>query len=214
MAEGVGAPRAVRRGPSPDKTARTRAAIVAAALDVVLERGFSETRMIDVAERAGVAKGTLYLYFRDKEALFEGVLRETMADLVGALILHAPEPGETLRAFLRRALLPAFRALESSRRAALIRVVIAEGGRFPAVAGAYRRVVIAPVTEAIRRLAAEARARGELTSDALERFPMLLPAPGVLATLWNGLYGAEEPLDTGAVMDAYLDWVLPEAGRA
>ena len=69
---GAGAAR--QRGPSPDKTARTRRAIAVAALDTFLERGFSATRMIDVAQRAGVAKGTLYLYFTDKEALFEGVL--------------------------------------------------------------------------------------------------------------------------------------------
>ncbi|ACL61559.1 TetR/AcrR family transcriptional regulator [Methylobacterium nodulans] len=199
-----------RRGPSPDKTARTRRAIVAAALDVFLERGFSDARMIDVATRAGVAKGTLYLYFRDKEALFEGVLREMMADLVGALSPQGPAPGEPLRAFLRRVALPAFRGLEESRRAGLIRLVVTEGGRFPDVAAAYRRVVVDPVTGAIRRLAQEAVARGELSSDALVRFPLLLAAPGLTATIWNGLYGAEEPLDTGAVVEAFLDWVLPE----
>ncbi|MFE1602346.1 TetR/AcrR family transcriptional regulator [Methylobacterium sp. ID0610] len=201
----------VRRGPSPDKTARTRGAIVAAALVVFVERGFSGTRMIDVAERAGVAKGTLYLYFRDKEALFEGVLQEVMADLVGGLSLQGPAPGETLRDFLRRTLLPAFRSLETSRRADLIRLVVAEGGRFPDVAAAYRRVVIDPAMGAIRRHAQAAAARGELSGDALVRFPMLLAAPGVLATIWNGLYGAEEPLDTGAVVEAFLDWVLPAA---
>ena len=67
------------RGPSPDKTTRTRRAIAVAALDTFLERGFSATRMIDVAQRAGVAKGTLYLYFADKEALFDGVLGEVIA---------------------------------------------------------------------------------------------------------------------------------------
>ncbi|ACA20661.1 transcriptional regulator, TetR family [Methylobacterium sp. 4-46] len=209
MAEAARGAEAGRRGPSPEKTARTRAAIVGAALGVFLERGFSGTRMIDVAARAGVAKGTLYLYFRDKEALFEGVLREVMADLVASLSGQGPGPGESLRDFLRRVAVPAFRDLEATRRAAVVRLVIAEGGRFPAVAAAYRRVVIGPVTGAVRRFAAEALARGELTSDALVRFPLLLAAPGVLATVWNGLYGAEEPLDAGAVVEAFLDWAMP-----
>jgi len=196
------------RGPSPDKTAQTRHAIVSAALDTFLERGFSATRMIDVAQRAGVAKGTLYLYFADKQALFEGVLGEVIAAPVASVRGVTPDEGESVRAFLLRAVVPLMRTMESSRRAAVLRLVIAEGPRFPELAATYRRLVIEPLNGLIRRLAQIALERGEIKSDALARFPMLMLAPGLTATVWNGLFGIREPVDPGAVFETYIDLVF------
>ncbi len=187
---------------------QTRRAIVVAALDTFLERGFSATRMIDVAQRAGVAKGTLYLYFADKEALFEGVLGEVIAAPVASIRAVAPDDGETVRAFLIRAVVPLMRDMEGSRRAAVVRLVLAEGARFPALAATYRRLAIEPIIALIRRLAQQAYERGEISSDALARFPMLLMAPGLMATAWNGLFGLREPVDTGAVFEAFIDLVF------
>jgi AcrR family transcriptional regulator len=200
------------RGPSPAKTAQTRRGIIAAALDAFLERGFSGTRMSDVAARAGVAKGTLYLYFADKEALFEGVLREVIAEPLSGLSGAAPRPGESVRAFLSRVVGPVLRDMERSKRAPVIRLVVAEGARFPVLAQTYRRVVIEPAAAAIRQLARRAVEAGELRTDALVRFPQLLAAPAVLVTLWNGLFGADGPLDGEAVFEAYLDMVFGAEG--
>ena len=196
------------RGPSPDKTTRTRRAIAVAALDTFLERGFSATRMIDVAQRAGVAKGTLYLYFADKEALFDGVLGEVIAVPIASVRATAPDEGESVRAFLKRVVVPLMRDLEGSRRADVARLVIAEGARFPALAATYRRHALEPLHAMIRRLGRLAVERGELSSDGFARFPMLMLAPGLTATVWNGLFGIREPIDTGAVFEAYLDLVF------
>jgi AcrR family transcriptional regulator len=202
------------RGPSPAKTAQTRRTITAAALDAFLERGFSGTRMSDVAGRAGIAKGTLYLYFADKEALFEGVLREVIAEPLSGLGGGAPRPGESARAFLSRVVGPILRDMERSRRAAVIRLVVSEGARFPVLAETYRRVVIDPAAAAIRQLARRAMETGELRTDALVRFPQLLAAPGVLVTLWNGLFAEDGGrLDGEAVFEAYLDMVFGAGGR-
>lgn len=200
------------RGPSAAKTARTRQKIIAAALDTFLERGFSGTRLIDVAGRAGIAKGTLYLYFADKEALFEGVLREVITEPLSGLSGAALRPDEPVRAFLSRAVGPILRDMERSRRAAVIRLVVAEGARFPVLAETYRRLVIEPAAAAIRQLARRAVETGELRTDALVRFPQLLAAPGVLVTLWNGLFGTDSPLDGEAVFEAYLDMVFGAEG--
>ena len=206
------APGVRSRGPSLAKTAQTRHGIVSAALNVFLERGFSGARMSDVAARAGVAKGTLYLYFADKEALFEGVLREVIAEPLSGLSAAAPRPDESVRAFLSRVVGPILRDMEGSRRAAVIRLVVSEGARFPAFAETYRRVVIEPAAAAIRRLAQRAVETGELRTDALVRFPQLLAAPVVLVTLWNGLFAADGPLDGEAVFEAYLDMVFGPGG--
>jgi AcrR family transcriptional regulator len=196
------------RGPSPDKTARTRRAIAVAALDTFLERGFSATRMIDVSQRAGVAKGTLYLYFTDKEALFEGVLTEVIAAPIASVRETEPAPGESVHSFLRRVVVPLMRDFENSRRADVARLVIAEGAHFPALAATYRRLALDPVHLMIRRLGQIAVERGEISSDALVRFPLLMLAPGLAATAWNGLFGIREPVDTGAVFAAWVDLVF------
>src|SRR5712675_2733893 len=83
----------VRAGSSPraERQAQRREAILAAALDEFSARGFAATRLDDVAKRADVAKGTIYLYFRDKEALFQELVRAMLVPLVAALEAPPPE---------------------------------------------------------------------------------------------------------------------------
>ena len=68
-----------------ERAAERRSAIVAAALDEFGARGFTATRLDDVARRAGVAKGTIYLHFKDKEALFEELIRTAIVPVVNRL---------------------------------------------------------------------------------------------------------------------------------
>jgi len=201
------------RGPSLEKTAETRRAIMKAAVSIFLERGYSDTRVMDVAERAGLAKGTLYLYYSDKEALFEGVLRGSIGEPMTALAASSRNVHETTRAFVGRTILPFLRDMESSQRAAVVRLMISEGGRFPALASMYRQVVLEPAMNWIRQLAAEAVARGELKSEALVRFPLLLLSPGLMAMVWNGMYGAEQPINAADAFEAFLDLTFPKRVR-
>jgi len=167
----------------------------------------------DVAERAGLAKGTLYLYYSDKEALFEGVLRGSIGEPMTALAASSRNVHETTRAFVGRTILPFLRDMESSQRAAVVRLMISEGGRFPALASMYRQVVLEPAMNWIRQLAAEAVARGELKSEALVRFPLLLLSPGLMAMVWNGMYGAEQPINAADAFEAFLDLTFPKRVR-
>ena len=75
----------VRPGARAQRAAERRAAILAAALDEFAARGFAATRLDDVARRAGVAKGTIYLHFADKETLFQELIRSELSPVVGAL---------------------------------------------------------------------------------------------------------------------------------
>src|SRR5258708_17718396 len=72
------------------RAAERREAIIAAGLEEFVARGFAATRLDDVAKRAGVAKGTIYLHFKDKEALFEELIRTAIVPLVTRL--GAPPP--------------------------------------------------------------------------------------------------------------------------
>jgi AcrR family transcriptional regulator len=195
------------RGPSPKKTAETHDRICEAALKRFLAEGFERTRMLDVARDAGVAKGTLYLYFPTKEALFEGVLTQMLGGAIRTLAFDPPAPDEPTRDLLRRALMPLLTDDQADLRQRLFELILTEGSRFPEVVAAYRKVALEPVFAAARRIAERARLRGEIASDAIERFPLLLLSPGVLVITWNRLF-PNERLNPPEVFDAYFSLIF------
>lgn len=199
------------RGPSPQKTAETQARIVEAALARFLSEGFERTRMLDVARDAGLAKGTLYLYYPTKEALFEGVVSLMLGSALERLDVEPPGPDESTRDFVRRALMPLVTDKQAELRQALFRLILSEGQRFPEVLAAYRKVALDPFLAAARRIGARARARGEIGNDALERLPMLLLAPGLLISIWNHMF-ADEALDPPDVFESYFDLLFGKPG--
>ena len=198
----VSQPREVRQ-------AERRAAILAAALEEFSASGFAATRLDDVARRAGVAKGTIYLYFRDKESLFQELVRTMLSPVVGALEA-APMADLPARA-VAEAIADLFvREIFGTRRKDVIRLIIAEGPRFPKLAEFYYHEVIERVVAAMRALMTRAVARGELAHDALARFPQLLVAPALVAVVWSGLFDRFEPLDVRALLRAHIDLLFGE----
>jgi AcrR family transcriptional regulator len=202
---GDGGPRAHRRG-------ERRDAILAAALEEFSARGFAATRLDDVARRADVAKGTIYLYFRDKESLFQELVRTMLSPLVSA-IESAPRADVPVRIVAETVIDLFVREIYGTRRKDVIRLIISEGARFPKLAEFYYREVIARVLPAMRALLARGVERGELGHDALARFPQLLIAPGLVAILWNGLFGRFAPLDVHELMRAHLDLLFGERNQ-
>src|SRR5262252_8416238 len=108
------------------KAAERRNAILKAALDEFSERGFAAARLDDVARRAGVAKGTIYLYFKDKEALFQELVRFQIGPVVGALetVLASDLP---LRVIVDNALDIFVREIYGTHRKQVLRLIISEG---------------------------------------------------------------------------------------
>jgi AcrR family transcriptional regulator len=192
-----------------DKSAARRSAILAAALEEFREKGFAATRVEDVAARAGVAKGTIYLNFKDKEALLEELIRSAVGSHVARLQAIRADSGQSMRDQIEAAGLPMIEAARSGRLGDLLRLMLAESGRFPHLAEFYYREVLEPVMGAIRRLAAEAERNGELAGDQLVRFPQIIGAPVVVTLLWTTLFEKFAPLDTAEMMRAYLDLVFP-----
>jgi AcrR family transcriptional regulator len=186
-----------------------REAILAAALDEFSARGFAAARLDDVARRAGVAKGTIYLYFRDKEALFQDLVRSVIGPLIARFEASA-EIDLPARLVAERIVDMFVREIYGTRRKDVIRLIIAEGPRFPKLAEFYYREVISRVIAAVRALLRRAAERGEIPADALARFPQLLVAPGVVAIVWSGLFDRFEPLDVAALMRTHLDLLFGE----
>ena len=193
------------RGPSPEKTARTRGAIVAAALQVFMERGFAETTMEAVAKRAEVAKGTPYRYYPTKEALFEGVVRQEIAGAFVDVNAAKRRPGESVEAFLRRTMVPAMHDVERKGRGAIARLVLTEGKRFPVLVEIYRREMFDPLLGELHKLLFAAKEGGEVRSEVLVDYPELLIALIWYGIVHNGLLNRGQPLDIGQLFEANLD---------
>lgn len=190
-----------------------RDAILNAALDVFSERGFAAARLDDVAAKAGVAKGTLYLYFEDKEALFEQLLKKAVQPVLTRLAdLSAREnvPAQTVFS----AILELFQTeVLGSPREKIVRLVISEGQRFPQLAKYYHSEVISRGLPIIRALAERAKARGELTSDALVNFPQLFFAPVLMSIVWNSLFSEFDRLDISGLLAAHKKILFKPEGQ-
>jgi AcrR family transcriptional regulator len=193
-----------RKGTRAARRDERRAAILAAALEEFAARGFAATRLDDVARRARIAKGTIYLYFRDKESLFQELVRAMLSPLVGT-IAAAPLRDLPIRAVVEMIVDVFVNEIYGTRRKDVIRLIIAEGSRFPKLAEFYYREVIARVLPVVRARLTLAVERGELPHDALARFPQLLVAPALVSIIWNALFGRLAPLDVRELMRAHLE---------
>jgi len=204
-----GTPEPARKRVTQSPEAR-RAAILEAALDEFTARGFEGARLDDVAKRAGIAKGTIYLYFADKETLFQDLVRSMVNPILGTL--EKMQGAEIPARLLIEGMLGTFvREILGTRRKDIVRLILTEGSRFPAIAEFYHREVIVRVLAIVRPILARAAERGELPNDALARFPQLIIAPGLVAIMWNGLFEKYEPLDVPAMIRAHIDILF---GRA
>jgi AcrR family transcriptional regulator len=194
---------------------RRRQAILDAAFGLFTSEGFAATRLDAVAESAGVAKGTIYLFFKDKEDLFEstvlaaiGPTLSNLDSVVERVDLPFPQMLAQLSELFRREIL-------LTKRREIVRLVLAEGARFPRIAEFYHREVISRGLSMIRKAAQRAQANGELPSDALVRFPQLLFAPMLISIFWSSLFSQHEALDVEAMLAAHRDLLLgvPHDGR-
>ncbi len=189
-----------------------RAAIAEAAFEEFVARGFAATRMEDVARRAGVGKGTIYLHFKDKEALFQELVRTELVPVISGFAITtdgATADGEvTARDLLERITAVFANEIAGTRRGDILRLIVAEGPRFPQLADFYYREVIQRGLAAMRQVVAYGIARGEIRNKELAQFPQIVPAPALLAIIWQGLFGRVAPLDTAAMLKVHLDLIF------
>jgi AcrR family transcriptional regulator len=218
VAEGAGAPKApnapkaLAAKPSANRAERAaerRQAIIEAALDEFIARGFAATRLDDIAKRAGVAKGTIYLHFKDKESMFEELVRTVIVPLVGRL--HAPpQLGGTVRDAVEGFARTFIQEVANTRRGDIVRLIVAEGPRFPAIADFYYREVVSKGLAGMRALIELGIARGEIKEEGLARFPQIVVAPALIAVIWQSLFNKHAPLDAVEMLRVHLDLIFGE----
>src|ERR1041385_7125259 len=202
-AKGSAKPRALSAKRRSVSAEARRATILAAALEEFTARGYEGARLDDVAKRAGIAKGTIYLYFTDKEALFQELVRSMVHPVLGTLE-KLREIDIPARMLVETLLATFVREVYGTRRKDIIRLILSEGPRFPAIAEFYYREVVARVLAIVRPILKRAAERGELPDDALARFPQLMIAPMLVGIMWHGLFDKFEPLDISEMARAHV----------
>ncbi|MEL6373539.1 MAG: TetR/AcrR family transcriptional regulator [Pseudomonadota bacterium] len=195
----------------PQRKAR-EAEILSAGFAEFAENGFERARLEAVAARAGVAKGTLYLYCESKEALFEAAVRSRIQPVVGrARRLTDAFAGPT--PFLLKMIIRVmYRQIARGELSAIVRIIIAEGHRFPALTAFYHGALVQPMIAMIEEIVAKGVARGELRQGPASALPMVILGPGVMGTIWQITFQHLQPIDLEAFMDAHID--LVDAGLA
>lgn len=191
------------------RAAERRAAIVEAAMEEFIARGFAATRLDDIAKRAGVAKGTIYLHFKDKESMFEELVRIVIVPVV-ARLTALPPPTGSVRDLVETFASNFLREVIGTRRGDLVRLIVAEGPRFPAVADFYYREVVSRGIAAMRGLIELGIARGEIRQKDLARYPQILVAPAMIAVIWQSLFVRHAPLDAQEMLRVHLDLIFGE----
>jgi|SRR5438552_5080271 len=192
-----------------ERAVERRAAIIEAALDEFTARGFAATRLDDIAKRAGVAKGTIYLHFKDKESMFEELIRTAIVPLIGRM--HAPPPiGGSVRDAVESFAKLFIEEIASTRRADIVRVIVSEGPRFPAIADFYYREVVSRGLAGMRALIELGINSGEIKNKNLARFPQIIVAPALIAVIWQSLFSKHAPLDAIEMFRTHLDLIFGE----
>ena len=183
------------------------AEITAAAFETFAEKGYANARVEEVAKRAGVSKGLLYLYFKTKEELFKAVIKSVVLPRVDALLEAVERDDTSPEAFIRGPLRDFMRRLPGSPLAIVIKLMLTEGSRHPDLVDFYWDNVASRGLAAIRTLLARGVERGEFRASRLEEHPHLVIAPVVMAVVFGILF-ADEPLDTDGLIDTHIEILL------
>jgi AcrR family transcriptional regulator len=183
--------------------------ILAAALACFNERGFAGTRLEDVAAKAGVTKGTIYLYYANKEELFEAVVRGELVPNLDRLeaALAESDPAAVL---LERIVSFWAQTVAPSPLSVIPKIVLAEAGNFPELARFFLEAAPHRMLRLIASVLRRGIAAGEFRPVDVDHVVYCVMGPLILSVLWQHSLGPHDdrPLDVQAVCRAHLDLVL------
>ncbi len=191
------------------KTARP-AEIVSAALDVFSEKGFAAARLDEIARRAGISKGALYLYFETKDELFRAVVRDMASPNVEAMRAMAEAAGGRFAEFAPRFLARIAEIASGTRLPAVAKLVIGESRNFPDLARVWHETVVSQAIGLVSGLIARAQAAGEVKPGDARLYAVSLVGPMVTAFIWNEVFvpAGVAPLDPRAMAEQHARTVL------
>lgn len=183
--------------------------IIEAALELFIANGFAATKLSEVAQRAGVVKGTLYRYFDTKDDLFRAAVRHLLADNLVAANRAASAADGKVSDLLPALLQLIARNVGGSRVPAIIRMVVAESRNFPDLAGIWHEEVVAPMLDAIATIIARGQARGEIRPGDPRLHALSILGPMVTGVLYQETFaGRGDWPDLAALASQHADTLL------
>ena len=182
--------------------------IVDAAFEEFAAKGYSSTRLEDVAARAKVSKGLPYLYFKTKEELFKAVIRSVISPIFDEMRERMLTTELSCEDFLRGPFLSFLQGLVKSRRILIARLLIAEGHKHPELTEFYYEQVVSKGRDTLRTFIERGIERGEFRPTGLADFPQLLIAPAAVAVIWRSLFERHSHLDTDALLETHINLML------
>lgn len=195
---------------SPPKFRRRKEArpneIVQAAIAVFSEKGFAAARLDDIAARAGVSKGSLYLYFANKEELFHAVVTQTISPNVDRVRLLMKTFDGQFADILP--ILPQIfsQVAETTPIGAIAKMVIGESRNFPILARYWHEEAVSPLLGLITTAISQAQARGEAREGDPRLFALQLAGPMIMGLLWRETMvpAGAEPIDFAELADQHI----------
>jgi len=181
--------------------------LLAAALDLFVERGFASTRLEDVAKRAGVSKGTLYLYFENKQELFKAVVRDNIVHAIGEVEDSLATSESSSADLLRSILMQWWEQFGATRLAGLTKLMMAEANNFPELAQFYNEEVVTRGNGLLTSVIARGIARGEFRQVDPVIVSAIVSAPVTMLMMWTHSFLPCDPKDIDPVvyMNAFID---------
>jgi AcrR family transcriptional regulator len=184
--------------------------LLAAALDLFVERGYAATRLDDVAARAGVSKGTLYLYFTNKEELFKAVVRENVVPVLGeaeGIVDHYEGHSADL---FREIALGWWERIGNTKLSGIAKLMMAESSNFPEVAQFYYDEVISRGNAMVARMLERGVQRGEFRPIDINSAVNVVCAPMVMLMVWKHSFNAcrPEPISSADYLNSFIDIFL------
>ncbi|MBT8101204.1 MAG: TetR/AcrR family transcriptional regulator [Gammaproteobacteria bacterium] len=181
--------------------------ISAAALAAFAENGYAATRVEDVAKRAGVSKGLLYLYFKTKEELFKAVVRSFVTPRIDALTSVIERADMSSEDFLRGPFLDFVKQLPGSPISIIVRLMVAEGPKHPDLLQFYWDNVVSRGLGAIQILLDRGVANGEFRRSAITEQPHLFIMPVLFSVIFQLLF-EKQSLDSDRIIETQIDLLL------
>jgi TetR/AcrR family transcriptional regulator len=186
--------------------------LIEAALALFVDKGFAATRSEEVAARAGVSKGTLFLYFQTKEDLFREVIRTRLVDHLLAWDQEYDTLTGPTEDLLRYSVQTWWERIGSTPAGGLTKLILSESHNFPEIAAYYRDSVIRPGKELLRKILARGVERGEFRAIHIDHAVMSLVSAMVFVVTWKhsmeSCTSRDEPFDPLIFLQAHLDLLL------
>ena len=183
------------------------AELLASALELFVEKGYAGTRLDDVAHRAGVSKGTLYLYFENKEVLFKAVVRESVVARISETADHIERFDGPSAALLEHVIRSWWTEYGDKTAGGISKLMLAESNNFPEIARFFLEEVIDPWHALLERAVRRGVERGEFRPVDIEMTVRALAAALVMLSLWKCSFGpcSQKPVDAAAYIDVTVD---------